>query len=108
MQVSLGGVCHQGRLFMFKDWIGNDLRYKHLYICHVDSYIGYFNPYNGDIDYATSDKFIEFIQGVLEKYPEYSPHNVINYGIQQEIRKKIQEDCVKTVSIFQNKVEKNR
>lgn len=91
---------------MFKDWIGNDLRYKHLYICHVDSYIGYFNPYNGDIDYATSDKFIEFIQGVLEKYPEYSPHNVINYGIQQEIRKKIKYDYIKSKGLVDKNSER--
>ena len=72
--------------------IGNDLKYKEIYLCYVDKYIGMFNPYTGEIRYATSDKFVPFVQKILKDFPEYSPHNVINVGIEREIRKKILMD----------------
>ena len=77
---------------MFKDKIGNELRYKHIYLCHVDNYIGAYNPYTGKVRYETSDKFVQFVQDILNDFPDYSPHNVINEGIQEVIRKKIQAD----------------
>ena len=80
---------------MFKDKVGTGLKYKHIYICHVDTYIGAYNPYTGEIRYATSDKFVPFVKEILEKYPDYTPHNVINEGIQEVIRKKILLDIAK-------------
>ena len=77
---------------MFKDKIGNILRYKHIYLCHVDNYIGAYDPYTGKVRYETSDKFVQFVQDILNEFPDYSPHNVINVGIQEVIRKKIQAD----------------
>lgn len=77
---------------MFKDKIGNILRYKHIYLCHVDNYIGAYDPYTGKVRYETSDKFVQFVQDILNEFPDYSPHNVINAGIQEVIRKKIQAD----------------
>lgn len=80
---------------MFKDTIGNELKSKHIYICHVDKYIGAYNPYTGEIRYAHGDKFISFVQNILDDFPEYTPHNVINEGVQDLIRKKILIDIAK-------------
>ena len=81
---------------MFKDKVGNGLRYKHIYLCHVDKYIGAFNPHTGEVvGYDTGDRFVPFVQKILHDFPDYSPHNVINYGIQDEIRKKILMDIAK-------------
>lgn len=80
---------------MFKQTIGCELKTKHIYICHVDRYIGAYNPYTGEIKYAMSDKFVPFVKEIIEKYPDYTPHNVINEGIQEVIRKKILLDIAK-------------
>lgn len=79
------------RQTLFKETVGNDLRYKHIYLCHVDKYIGAYNPHTGEVvGYDTGDKFVPFVQKILDTYPEYSLHNVINEGIQEVIRKEIQ------------------
>lgn len=80
---------------MFKDKVGTGLKYKHIYICHVDTYIGAYNPYTGEIRYATSDKFVPFVKKILDEFPEYSPHNIINDGVAEVIRKKILIDIAK-------------
>lgn len=81
---------------MFKDKVGNDLRCKHIYLCHVDKYIGAYNPYTGEVvGYEISDKFVPFVQKILHDFPDYSPHNVINEGIKEVIRKKILIDIAK-------------
>lgn len=81
---------------IFKKVVGKNVKCKHLYICHVDKYIGAYNPHTGDVvGYETGDNFVPFIQDILEKYPEYSPHNVINAGIQDVIRRKILLDIAK-------------
>lgn len=85
----------QGRPFykMFKDKVGNDLRCKHIYLCHVDKYIGAFNPYTGEVvGYDTGDRFVPFVKKLLKDFPDYSLHNVINYGIEEVIRQDITKD----------------
>lgn len=72
--------------------IGCNLRTKHIYLCYVDSYIGALNPYTGEIRYAKSDKFVPFVQRILKDFPDYTPHNVVNYGIEEMIREKIIKD----------------
>ena len=71
------------------------MKCKHIYLCHVDKYIGAYNPYTGEIRYASGDKFVPFVQKILQDFPEYSPHNVINEGISELIRKKILLDIAK-------------
>jgi len=88
---------------MLKDWAGNDLMYKHIYLTYVDEYIGAFNPHTGEIRYATSDKFVDFVQKILKDFPEYSPHNVINKGIEEEIRKKIIADKILSMAKGKNR-----
>jgi hypothetical protein len=91
-----GFVARQTLGKMFKDKVGNGLRYKHIYLCHVDKYIGAYNPYTGEVvGYEISNKFVPFVQKILHDFPDYSPHNVINEGIKDEIRKKILMDIAK-------------
>ena len=81
---------------LFKQTVGCNVRSKHLYICHVGKYIGAYNPYTLEVvGYKTGDKFVPFVQEILEKYPDYTPHNVINEGIQEVIRRKILLDIAK-------------
>lgn len=76
---------------MFKDVVGCELKTKHIYLTYVDKYIGAYNPHTGEVvGYDTGDKFVPFVQKILNTYPEYSLHNVINEGIQEVIRKEIQ------------------
>lgn len=66
------------------------MKCRHIYICHVGQYIGAYNPYTGKVvGYETGDKFVPFVQKILHDFPDYSPHNIINEGIQEIIRQKI-------------------
>lgn len=81
---------------MFKDKVGTGLKYKHIYLCHVGKYIGAYNPHTGEVvGYETGDKFVPFVQEILLKYPDYSPHNIINEGVEEVIRRKILMDIAK-------------
>lgn len=82
---------------MFKETIGCELKCKHIYICHVDNYIGAYNPYTDKVRYESSEKFVEFIQEILNDFPDYTPHNVLNEGIENRIRKEIKSDEFKRV-----------
>lgn len=85
---------------MFKDKVGTGLKYKHIYLCHVDKYIGAYNPHTGEVvGYKSSDMFVPFVKEILEKYPEYSPHNIINDGVAEVIRKKIKADILEKVFV---------
>lgn len=80
---------------ILKNYVGGNVKTKHIYLCHVGNYIGAYDPYTGKIRYETSDKFIPFVQEILKEFPDYSPHNVINEGIQEAIRQKILIDIAK-------------
>lgn len=81
---------------MFKDKVGTGLKYKHIYLCHVDKYIGAYNPHTGEVvGYDTGDRFVPFVKKILHDFPDYTPHNVINYGIEEVIRRKILLDIAK-------------
>lgn len=79
---------------LLKSTVGCNIMTKHIYLCYVDKFIGSYNPYTGEIKYAPSEKFVDFVKNILKDYPEYSPHNVINNGIESAIREKIKADCV--------------
>ena len=68
------------------------MKSKHIYICHVDGYIGAFNPYTNKVRYETADNFIPFVKKLLKDFPDYSPHNIVNHGIEEVIRKQIITD----------------
>lgn len=96
MARELREVLAEQRQMILKDYIGGNVKTKHIYICRVGRYFGAYNPYTGEVvGYKTSDKFIPFIQEILDKFPDYSPHNVINEGIQELIRRKILMDIAK-------------
>lgn len=85
---------------IFKDTTGTDLIYSKIFICHVDDYIGSYNPDNGEIHYATAKEFSKFIKELLLNNPNHSPHNVTDPDIISIIRNKIQLD-----SILQNRIQ---
>lgn len=81
---------------MFKDTIGCQVKTKHIYLCHVGKYIGAYNPHTGEVvGYETGDKFVPFVQKILHDFPDYSPHNIINEGVEEVIRRKILMDIAK-------------
>ena len=81
---------------MFKDRIEPHVKTKHIYLTYVDNYIGAYNPHTNEVvGYETRDKFVPFVTDILQKYPEYSPHNIINDGVAEVIRKKILIDIAK-------------
>lgn len=103
MARELREVLAEQRQMIFKDYIGGNVKTKHIYICHVGKFIGAYNPYTGEVvGYETGDKFVPFIQDILNKFPDYSPHNVINDGIQEIIRQKI------LLEIAKKELQKNR
>ena len=72
------------------------MKCKHIYLCHVGKYIGAYNPYTGEVvGYDTGDKFVPFVQRILNEFPEYTPHNILNEGIEEIIRQKILLDIAK-------------
>ena len=68
------------------------MKCKHIYLCHVDKYIGAYNPYTGEIRYALSNKFVDFVTEILKDFPDYTPHNIINQGVEEVIRQYIIKD----------------
>lgn len=92
---------------MFKDYIGANVKCKHIYLCHVDRYIGAYNPHTGEVvGYDTSDKFVPFVTDILNRFPDYSPHNVLNEGIVEIIRQKIKSDYIKSKGLDFSKSER--
>lgn len=66
---------------------------KEVYIVHVDEFIGSYIPGKCPvISYAPREKFIDFVKGLREDYPDFKPRCVINEGISEAIRKKIFND----------------
>ena len=72
------------------------MKTKHIYLTYVDKYIGAYNPHTGEVvGYDVRNKFVPFVKKILQEFPEYSPHNIINEGVAEVIRKKILLDIAK-------------
>ena len=68
---------------------------KEVYIVHVDEFIGSYIPSKCPvISYAPREKFIDFVKSLREDYPDFKPRCVINEGIAEAVRKKIQADKI--------------
>jgi len=81
---------------MFKNYIGFNVKSKHIYLCYSGKYIGAYNPYTKEVvGYDTLDRFVPFVQKILKDFPEYTPHNVVNEGISEVIQRKILLDIAK-------------
>lgn len=66
---------------------------KEMYLVHVDEYIGVFYPSKCPmISYAPADKFIDFVEGLRESYPQIRLRCVQNEGIKEKVRKRIKFD----------------
>lgn len=68
---------------------------KEVYIVHVDEFIGSYIPSKCPvISYAPRENFIDFVLMLKKKHPDYKPRCVINEGIAEAVRKKIQADKI--------------
>lgn len=68
---------------------------KEIYIVHADAYIGCYKPGKCPmISYAPREKFIDFVRGLMEDFPNHKYRCVINEGIKQKVLCKIQSDRV--------------
>ena len=92
-------MARELRKSMAKEWemilkqtVGSGIMTKYIYLTYVDRYIGAFNPYTWQIEYAPTEKFVPFVQRILNDYPEYTPHCVLDRTIEKVIRDKIIHD----------------
>lgn len=68
---------------------------KDIYLVHVDGYIGSYLPgEKPKINYKPQENFIDFVLMLKKKHPDYKPRCVINEGIAEAVRKKIQADKI--------------
>lgn len=66
------------------------MQVKDIYLVHVDGHIGAYRQGRCPmISYAPQDKFIDFVEGLREDYPEYRLRCVNNYGIENKVRQRI-------------------
>lgn len=67
---------------------------KDIYIVHVGGYVGSYMPskHCPQVSYAPHDKFIDFVQGLREDYPDYRLRCIINHGIEQKVWQQINLD----------------
>ncbi len=63
---------------------------KDIYIVHVDGYIGaYYKGRCPMISYAPQDKFVDFVKGLIDDYPEYRLRCVSNQKIENKVRQRM-------------------
>lgn len=89
-------IYYQGRFYFTNNFLNvkGDVM-KEIYLVHVDAYIGSYLPSKHPvISYAPREKFIDFVKSLREDYPDFKPRCVINEGITETIRKKIQADKI--------------
>jgi hypothetical protein len=69
------------------------MQVKEIYLVHVDQYIGAYHKGKCPmITYAPADKFIDFAKGLREDYPQMKLRCVVNEGIEEKVRKRINLD----------------
>lgn len=68
---------------------------KEIYLVYVDEYIGSYLPRERPlINYEKQEKFTEFVFKLRKQHPDYKLRCVLNEGITETIRKKIQADKI--------------
>lgn len=68
---------------------------KHIYLVHVKGYIGgYLAGKKPIIYYAPQKKFIQFVEKLHKRHPDFKLICVLNEGIKEEIEKKIKNDLL--------------
>lgn len=68
---------------------------KEVYIVKFDDYVGMYIPGKcPTIGYEKREKWIDFVKSVIEAYPEFKPRCVLNDGIVEAVKKKIQADNI--------------
>lgn len=68
---------------------------KEIYLVYVDEYIGSYLPREKPlIKYELQEKFTDFVLKLKKQYPDYKLRCVLNEGITEKVRKKIQADKI--------------
>lgn len=66
---------------------------KEIYIVHAGEFIGCYKAGKCPmISYAPNDKFIDFVKGLREDYPDFKLRCVVNDGITEKVIKRIKAD----------------
>ena len=69
------------------------MQIKDIYLVHVDGNIGaYRHGKCPMISYAPQDKFVDFVEGLKEDYPNYRLRCVHNLGIENKVRQIMMRD----------------
>ena len=75
---------------------------KEIYIVHADAYVGGYKPGKCPmVSYAPREKFIDFVKGLREDYPDFKLRCVVNEGIREVVEKKIIADRIMAVRMGQ-------
>ena len=77
---------------------------KEIYIVHADAYIGCYKPGKCPmISYAPREKFIDFVKGLLEDYPDFKLRCVVNEGIIELVLEKVRIDRMQILLVKENR-----
>ena len=77
---------------------------KEIYIVHADAYIGCYKPGKCPmISYAPREKFIDFVKGLREDYPDFKLRCVVNEGRKELVLKKVRNDRMQILLVKENR-----
>lgn len=66
---------------------------KQIFLVHVDHKIGAVcENGNGFISYASSSKFVDFVKGLKEDYPDFMLHCVNDERLKEKVRQRVKQD----------------
>lgn len=68
----------------------------YIYFVHVDEYIGAFRVEDQKIFYAPREKFVDFVLKLRKDNPEHKMKYIINDGVCEAIKKRIEKDKLAT------------
>lgn len=77
---------------------------KEIYIVHADAYIGCYKPGKCPmVGYAPREKFIDFVKGLREDYPDFKLRCVVNEGIKEVVLRKVRNDRAQILLVKGNR-----
>lgn len=69
---------------------------KDIYILHVDGQLAFYHPSkkNPSYGFAPQDKFIDFIKGLREDYPDYKLRCITNKGLEDWLSARLKQQFI--------------
>lgn len=66
---------------------------RDIYLVRVDGYIAALKPYKQKMfSYAKQSEFLEFVQGLIEDFPQFRLRCINNQGVVEDARRRIKAD----------------